>query len=214
MKKINSVEELNKLLGKNIKNDLDDKLENNLENNLEDQLKKVNNRLKEEIEDNSISSNYNGCKGGFTITKEIEEFDSLKTKVFKYISYKKRTENEIRQKFSDCNQDMLEDVIEYFKEQNYINDEDYIDRSIREFFKLKNLSIKEITYKLSAKGVDKKALDNYVLANKETLLEYEINSAKKLILKKKDKMEIQDLKQYLFKKGYMRREYFYCIRGT
>ena len=31
--------------------------------------------------------------------QDIEEFDKLKTKVLKYILYKKRTEQEIRQKF-------------------------------------------------------------------------------------------------------------------
>lgn len=176
MKKINSIEDINKIFDSN-----------------------------EEIEDNSISSNniVKGCKSGFTITKEIEEFDKLKTKVFKYVSYKKRTENEIRQKFVDVDQNMLEDIIEHFKEQNYINEDEYIERSIKEFINLKSLSIKELTYKLLQKGVNKNSLDNYILINKETLLEYEINSAKKIILKKKDKMEIEDIKKYLYQKGYM-----------
>lgn len=176
MKKINSIEDINKIFD----ND-------------------------EEIEENSISSNniVKGCKSGFTITKEIEEFDKLKTKIFKYISYKKRTENEIRKKFEDVNQDMLEDAIEYFKEQNYINEDDYVERSIKEYSKLKQLSIKELTYKLNQKGVNKNSLENYINNNKEALLEYEINSAKKIILKKKDKMEIEDIKKYLYQKGYM-----------
>lgn len=176
MKKINSVEDINKIFDSN-----------------------------EEIEENSISSNniVKGCRAGFTITKEIEEFDKLKTKIFKYISYKKRTENEIRQKFADVNENMLEDAIEYFKEQNYINEDEYIERSIKEFQKLKNLSIKELRYKLIQKGVNKDALDKYVAKNKEMLLEYEINSAKKIILKKKDKMELEDIKKYLYQKGYM-----------
>ena len=33
--------------------------------------------------------------------QDIEEFDKLKTKVLKYILYKKRTAQEIRQKFSE-----------------------------------------------------------------------------------------------------------------
>ena len=175
MKKINSIEDFNKIFDSN-----------------------------EEIEENSISSNnIKGCKAGFTITKEIEEFDKLKTKIFKYISYKKRTENEIRQKFVDADENMLEDAIEYFKEQNYINEDEYIDRSVKEFLKLKKLSIKELTYKLIQKGINKNSLDNYILNNKELLLEYEINSAKKIILKKKDKTEIEEIKRYLYQKGYM-----------
>lgn len=144
-----------------------------------------------------------GCKEGFKITDEIIALDELKSKVFKYITYKKRTANEIRQKFAGENQDLLEDVIEYFKSQNYINEEEYIERSINEFLALKSLSIKEISYKLSSKGVDRHALDKYICDNKEMLLEYEINSAKKLIEKNLGKKDIKDIKKYLFQKGYM-----------
>ena len=59
------------------------------------------------------------CKEGFKITEEIIELDKLKAKVFKYITYKKRTVNEIRQKFANENQNLLEDIIEYFN-QNQI----------------------------------------------------------------------------------------------
>ena len=145
----------------------------------------------------------NGCKAGFTITDEILKEDKLKSQVLKYISYKKRTESEIRQKFADEDQNILENVIYYFKSQNYINEEDYIERSIREFLNLKNLSIKELTYKLLQKGINKKILDDYVFKNKEMLVKYEIESAKKLIFKKSAKMEIEDIKKYLFQKGYM-----------
>lgn len=173
-------------------------------------IKDVNKMFGEEIE-NSISSSDNvlkdekskGCKSGFTITDEIIEEDKLKAKVFKYITYKKRTENEIRQKFADADQDILENVIEYFKTQNYINEDEYIERSVKEFLALKSLSIKELTYKLLQKGVDRKVLDNYVVKNREMLVNYELESAKKLILKKSTKMEIQDIKKYLFQKGYM-----------
>jgi SOS response regulatory protein OraA/RecX len=47
----------------------------------------------------------------------IEEFDKLKTKILKYIMYKKRTEKEVIQKFSSSvDQNLLEDVIEHLKE--------------------------------------------------------------------------------------------------
>lgn len=144
-----------------------------------------------------------GCKEGFKITDEIIELDKLKSKVLKYVTYKKRTINEIKQKFSDENQDLLEDVIEQFKQLGYINEEEYIERSIKEFLALKSLSIKEISYKLSAKGVDKNLLDKYICDNKEKLLEFEINSAKKLIQKNFGKKEPDEIKHYLYSKGYM-----------
>lgn len=45
-----------------------------------------------------------------------EEFDKLKTKVLKYIMFKKRTEQEIRQKFIKDSGELLDDVIEELKE--------------------------------------------------------------------------------------------------
>ena len=136
---------------------------------------------------------------------DAEEFDKLKTKVLKFVLYKKRTENEVREKFEDIiDENKLEDIIEILKENNYINDKDYIERSIKEFKSLKNLSIKEINYKLQQKKVNKDALDEYIYENREDLLEFEIQSAKNIIMKKKkNNEEIDEIKRYLYSKGYM-----------
>ena len=83
--------------------------------------------------------------------EEAERIEKLRNKILKYILYKKRTEEEIRQKFADEDENDVEDAIEYFKEQNYINDYEYIERAIKEFMALKNLSIKEVVYKVSRK---------------------------------------------------------------
>ena len=149
------------------------------------------------------SETVKGCKAGFTITDAIVEEDKLKAKVLKYITYKKRTESEVRQKFADSDPDILDNVIEYFKEQKYIDENDYIERSVKEFLALKSLSIKELTYKLLQKGVNKKVLDNYIVENREMLVNYEVESAKKLIIKKASQLEVEDIKKYLFQKGYM-----------
>ena len=71
----------------------------------------------------------------------IEEFDKVKTKVLKYIMYKKRTEREVLQKFSSSvDQNLLEDVIEHLKEIGYIDDENYIERAVNEFMSINTLS--------------------------------------------------------------------------
>ena len=64
---------------------------------------------------------------------KLKKIDALKTKVLKYALYKKRTENEIREKFSDEDENLLEDVIENLKELNYINDNIYMEKSLQEF---------------------------------------------------------------------------------
>lgn len=138
-----------------------------------------------------------------TTLEELEEFDKLKTKVLKYIMYKKRTEQEIKRKFLNLdNQDMLDDVIENLKEIGYINDESYIERAVAEFMNLNNLSIKELKYKLMSKGIKTNDMENYFDSHIEELENYEINSAKNIILKKQNSMEEQQLIQYLLKKGY------------
>ena len=133
----------------------------------------------------------------------IEEFDKLKTKVLKYILFKKRTENEVRQKFKSDEGELLNDVIDELKELGYIDDEIYIEKAIREYMNLRNLSIKEIEYKLISKGIKKDLIDNYIYNNKEMLLEYEIKSAKNIILKKINSQDKEEILTGLKKKRYM-----------
>ena len=133
----------------------------------------------------------------------IEEFDKLKTKVLKYILFKKRTENEIRQKFISDEGELLNDVIDELKNIGYINDEIYIEKAVKEYMNLKNLSIKEIEFKLISKGLKKDLVDNYIYDNKEMLLEYEIKSAKNIILKKMNSYEKEEILSGLKKKRYM-----------
>lgn len=133
----------------------------------------------------------------------IEEFDKEKTKILKYILYKKRSESEIRNKFSkEMDENLLEDIIEYLKEAKYINDKEYIRKTINNFMVLKNLSIKEIKYKLISKGLNKNDIEDYIYENKEELEEYEIKSASNIIYKKANSLEDDEIRQYLIKKGY------------
>ena len=134
----------------------------------------------------------------------VEEYDKLKTKVLKYIIYKKRTEKEIRQKFSKTiDEDILEDIIDELKENGYIDDLNYIDRAVNEFVALKNLSIREIKYKLFAKGLSNDIIDEYISSIFDELMEYEIKSAKNIIIKKQSMQEDEEIKQGLLKKGYI-----------
>lgn len=135
--------------------------------------------------------------------EEAERVDKLRNKMLKYIMYKKRSEEEVRQKFAGEDEILVDDAIEHFKELEYINDKEYIDRAVKEFMALKNLSIKEVVYKISQKGIRKSLVDDYVCKNKEDMLEYEISSAKAIIIKKQRDNEEKEIRNYLYKKGYM-----------
>ena len=147
--------------------------------------------------------------------EKIQEFDKLKTKVLKYILYKKRTEQEIRKKFeNEIEENILEDIIEYLKQANYINDNEYITKTINDFKLLKNLSIKEVTYKLLNKGINKNELETYMYENKEKMEEYEITSISNIIYKKRNIMDKETIINYLTKKGYKYDNIKKVLEGT
>ena len=93
----------------------------------------------------------------------IEEYDKEKSKVLKYVLYKKRSKKEVQNKFYNViANEMLHDIIEELEENGYIDDNNYIERAINEFMALNNLSLKEVRYKLMSKGkgLDEKTVQN------------------------------------------------------
>ena len=135
--------------------------------------------------------------------EEFEKFDKMKSKVLKYVLYKKRTEQEVRQKFAkELEENILNDIIEELKENSQIDDYNDIERAVNEFTNLKSLSIKEIKYKLYSKGINGNLIDEYFNKNIYDLEEYEIKSATKILNKKKDLVEDDEIRLFLLKKGY------------
>lgn len=134
--------------------------------------------------------------------ERLEKLEKLKTKLLKYIMFKKRTEKEVWQKFSEEDNELLEEAMEILKELGYIDDRKYIERFISEAISLKNLSIYELRYKLYSNGINKELLEEYFEENIDALLEYEKKSADNIVIKKSKNMDIEDIKAYLRKKGY------------
>lgn len=135
--------------------------------------------------------------------EELEEFEKQKTKVMNYIMYKKRTEFEVKQKFSKTiDEDTLEKIIDYIKEAGHLNDKDYIDRTVNEIMALKNLSIFEIKNKLYTKGISRNDIEDYIYEHRDELEEYERNSRENIIAKKSSSMTEQEIENYLYKKGF------------
>ena len=164
-----------------------------------------NTKTKIDTSKNNIQNTKRNIKRANSNSKneKIEEFDKLKTKVLKYVLYKKRTEQEIKQKFSsEIDENLLEDIIQDLKENGYISDTNYIQRAVNEFMAIKTLSIKEIYMKLYAKGISSNTIEEYFNENQEILEQYEISCAKKIILKKSSQMEEEEIKNFLYKKGY------------
>ena len=133
----------------------------------------------------------------------IEEYDKEKSKVLRYVLYKKRSKQEIKNKFYNSIEDeMLNEIIDELEENGYINDRNYIQKTINEFVALNNLSLKEVRYKLAAKGISNDLIEDYINEHAEEMEEYEIKSAKMIIIKKQSTMEEESIIQFLMKKGY------------
>lgn len=136
----------------------------------------------------------------------IEEFEKEKAKVMNYIMYKKRTIQEVKNKFqSTIQKDLLCDIIEYVKEAGYLNEKDYVKRAVNEFMALKTLSIREMQYKLYQKGVPKDLIEDYFYEYTNEMEEYEKASAQKIVGKKQATLENEEIRNYLMKKGYKER---------
>ena len=133
----------------------------------------------------------------------IEEYDNAKSKVLKYILYKKRSKQEVKNKFyNSIEEEMLNNIIDELEENGYIGDFNYVERAVNEYIALNNLSLKEVRYKLMAKGINSGLIDEYFSKYQERMQEYEVNSARNLIIKKEKQMDENTLMQFLLKKGY------------
>lgn len=125
----------------------------------------------------------------------------IEDKLMKYVIFKKRTENEVRSKCKilKYDEDRIDEIIEYLKENEYINDENYVSRYMQNVLKLKECSIKEIKIDLIRRGIDEELIEKYIT---EEIKEFEENSAKSLAKKKIKSMEIEKIKRYLLNKGF------------
>jgi Uncharacterized protein conserved in bacteria len=130
--------------------------------------------------------------------EKLLTYEDVKSKVIKFVLYKKRTEYEIKNKILQYNREYIEELVDYLKEVGYIDDIRYTNKYIKEMIKLRNFSVREITYKLLSKGIPSELIDPFL----DDLYEHELKSAKNILDKKAGLMSLDDVKLYLKKKGY------------
>lgn len=187
----NSLEEINAQLSKK-------KLKNNKSSSFKEKNSLHRCNKEELIKEINSKSTLN--KKSF---EEVEQFDKVKTRVLKYIFYKKRTAEEVKKKFENLfDKEILNEVIENLIELGYINDNSYIERTINEYMAIKDMSLKEIKYKLLSKGLKSNIIDEYFQKQYDILKEYEVKSAKNIVSKKLKTMDKSEIKGFLMRKGY------------
>lgn len=130
------------------------------------------------------------------------DYEIAKEKAIKYIVIARKTENEVRNKLRklNCEEDIIEKVIDHLIKLNYINDYDYVDAYIRQCMRLLNYSIYEIKNKLLQKGIKKDIIEEKI----QILYEngYEEKIVQKLLKGKLKSAEPLKQRQYLFRRGF------------
>lgn len=140
------------------------------------------------------------------LDKIIEETQIAKGRdiAFKYISYKNRTEKEVKDKLleKDYSEEVIENILETLREYNYVNDEKYAIDMQKELINFKMYGEYRIRQILFQKGINKEIVD---------CLEYDYekmyNNAIKLLKSKyknisPDYKEKQKIFGFLTRKGY------------
>lgn len=134
-------------------------------------------------------------------------FEVAKEKAFRYLLVSKKTEQEVRDKLKKLkvDDDIIDKVINYLIELNYINDEEYLDAYIRQCMRLLNYSVFEIKQKMLQKGIKKCIIEKKINELSET--SYENNVIARLLNSKLKNMEDIKQKHYLYRRGFKISDY-------
>lgn len=124
-------------------------------------------------------------------------------KIMHFVLFKRRTEQEVREKCKKLkyDEDKIDEIIEYLKETDYINDEVYIRKYINNAQKLKHLSKNEIRIDLIRRGIDTSIIE--LALEDDIVQEFEFESTTYFVNKKlKAGDDVEKVKKYLLNKGY------------
>lgn len=130
------------------------------------------------------------------------DFEVAKEKAIRYIGISRKTEYEVFQKLKKLKFDdeIINKVIEYIKNLNYLNDHEYVDAYIRQCMRLQNYSIYEIKNKLLQKCIKKDIIDEKLEVLYES--DYEKNVVEKLLKGKLKNTDDEKRKAYLYRRGF------------
>lgn len=130
------------------------------------------------------------------------ELEIAKQKAIAYLVKSKKTSSEVTLKLKKLNfsDKIIEQVVSYFTELGYINDNEYVDAYMRQCMRLQNYSLFEIKNKLLQKGIKKDIIEEKLQVLEASNYEHELVT--KLLNGKLKNMEEIKQKQYLFRRGF------------
>ena len=130
------------------------------------------------------------------------EFEVAKEKAVKFIGISKKTSFEVENKLRRLNvsNSTIKKVIEYLKDLDYIDDEEYIKAFIRQCIKMEKYSIYEIKQKLLIKGISRELLEQFV--DEMYTTDYERKVVDKLLDGKLSNVDAEKQKNYIYRRGF------------
>lgn len=149
----------------------------------------------------------------------MESFEKVYNKALRFLSYRPRSEKEVRDrlklkaqnsKLKDTaqNSKVIDEVVRKLKEKKFINDEEFAKGWIEQRSRFKPRSLKLIKLELKYKGIDNEIVDR-IIHNSEFIIQNDLEQAKKLVEKRLprykglDRQKIYEkLGRYLASKGF------------
>ena len=137
------------------------------------------------------------------------EFEKFYNKALRFLSYRPRSEKEIRDKLlgKKASEEIINKVISRLKENNFLNDEEFVKWWIEQRANFKPRSLKLIKMELRQKGIDKDLIDQII--DDLSLTIDDLETAKKLINKRLSRYKklsreekFQKIARYLSSKGF------------
>ena len=114
----------------------------------------------------------------------MDEFDKFYNKALRFLSFRPRSEYEVKQNLvrKKASENIISKVVSRLKENNFINDEEFIKWWIEQRTNFKPRSLKLIKIELRQKGIDKELIEETIGRLSSTI--DDLKSAKKLIEKR------------------------------
>lgn len=129
------------------------------------------------------------------------DFQFAKEKAIKYIGISKKTSYEVRRKLFTLKieEDIIEQVVSYLADLNYVNDEEYVVLFIKQNIKFEKYSAFEIRQKLISKGISNDLIDKHI--NLLYNIQYDLKLKEKLLNTKLKDFDDKKAQAYLYRRG-------------
>lgn len=113
------------------------------------------------------------------------EFEKFYNKALKFLSYRPRSEKEIREKLisKKAPEIIIKKVITKLREQNFVNDDEFTRWWIEQRSTFKPRSLRLIKLELKRKGISEEQIESEIL-NHESGIKTDLDQAKKLVEKR------------------------------